>query len=58
MKKTRSKRFKGWDKVKIDNNESMDKVKMSILKILEETDPANQMTRSWETDERQNFLFY
>jgi hypothetical protein len=24
----------------------MDKVKMSILKILEETDPANQMTRS------------
>ena len=32
--------------LKIDNNESMDKVKMSILKILEETDPANQMTRS------------
>ena len=31
---------------KIDNNKSMDKVKMSILKILEETDPANQMTRS------------
>ena len=32
--------------LKIVNNESMDKVKMSILKILEETDPANQMTRS------------
>ena len=32
--------------LKIDNNESMDKVKMSILKILEETDPANQMTIS------------
>ena len=32
--------------LKIDNNKSMDKVKMSILKILEETDPANQMTRS------------
>ena len=32
--------------LKIDNNESMDKVKMSILKTLEETDPANQMTRS------------
>ena len=32
--------------LKIDNKESMDKVKMSILKILEETDPANQMTRS------------
>ena len=31
---------------KIDNNKSMDKVKMSILKTLEETDPANQMTRS------------
>ena len=32
--------------LKIDNNKSMDKVKMSILKTLEETDPANQMTRS------------
>ena len=32
--------------LKVDNSESMDKVKMSILKILEETDPANQMTRS------------
>jgi len=31
---------------KIDNNKSMDKVKMSILKTLEETDPANQTTRS------------
>ena len=32
--------------LKIDNNKSMDKVIMSILKTLEETDPANQMTRS------------
>ena len=32
--------------LKIDNNKSVDKVKMSILKTLEETDPANQMTRS------------
>ena len=32
--------------LKINNNKSMDKVKMSILKTLEETDPANQMTRS------------
>ena len=28
---------------------TIEKVKTSILKILEETDPANQMTRSWES---------
>ena len=32
--------------LKIDDNVTIEKVKISILKILEETDPANQMIKS------------